>query len=297
MKLVQKPFQKVGDVAAVLETARASQSDATRELRDILRLAQQENVEWIETLFHRLRASHPLKDVLLLSEDGRVEKSWSTINDYVINNTPPTMEDVLALIAKDRKMHYVVTPQKGSVIFYFEHEEGQLLSLNRFESRQYQSINLQPPNIGISIRMAYLDRPQNGKHNPFGPEALRSKGLVLGRLGFWPIPEGSPKRRIGFGPQEEASRVFNYVPRVYFKGGYMTPLNEALLIDAGMLPMNMTKSINRIEVPMATENIIVNFLFAYTADPRRAQRPLVIRYDTYRPWLGDYPMHGGRQSR
>lgn len=250
-----------------------------------------------------MRRRNPFLDLVMLSEGGRVEGSWSTLLDYAEMKAPPTIDELLERTRQDGRLHYMAAPTKASVLFYFQGIDQALLELQEFEPHAYAEVTL-GGDSRLVVNMAHLPSIKPGKVNPLGPAALKNKNLALGKLGYWArgVKEKT-KKGIGFlaADQSEKLVVQQYIMRVYIEEHpsqgfvYITPLQMADLLHEGMLPMDRARKdrapITRIEASPATKDAIMNFLFAYAQDARVREFPLVLRFNSYRPWEGNYPRH------
>lgn len=291
-------FQKVGSSSEVLDALEKDKDQAHSRLVQICNESRKVNGEWIEWLFAELRRTNPLVDVLMLSEEGRVEGSWATFLDYPQMKSPPKIDELAAKICEDGRLHYMITSRRDSAIFYFGANQDALLSLMSFEPVPY--VQLQTPQGNLAVNMTYLEKTPQNKKNLLSPSSLRRVGLVVGNLGFWPKPnKKAGKPGIGFltSRAEAKPDIKAFIPRAYVighpagRGFYLSPLGVSELLQEGMLPMDRKSGMKRIQVYPITDNIIFNFLFSYMQDERVRGLPLVLRYSTYRPWLGDFPEH------
>lgn len=303
-------FRKIGNAEELIRISRTSPERAKKLLEEVLRANETANREWYEAIFGELRKRNSFIDCIMSGEEGRVETSWATISDYADypkKRTPPTIEELLGIIAQDGRMNYMISPVKSSVIFYFPEHEGILLEQRTFEPGSYITTN-----EGLTVKMAYVERVERGKENPIGQSALKSEGLAVGRLGYWARSRiETSKADIGFlsKPAEQRLIVEGYIPRVIIEKHpkigyvYLTPLHMAELLASGGLPMDRPREgqvrvyRTRIEVPNIAGDFIVDSFIAYLNDGRVNGFPLVLRFNAYRPWAGYMPQHGEPKIR
>lgn len=279
-----------GDLPAFHDTARVM-LEADAELAKILRgmfiETQRTNGLWAEDRFRELRSfyQNSFLDGVVVGVDGRVvTRPWATLLDYTKDGeSPPDMTAMVKLIRSHEELYFPITPRRDALFFYFHDDEERLKSLIRAETESDVPTENYPVNEQIASMLPSPIRMLRLARDEVKPSQFASSGITMGRLGFW----DSPRRSLG----RWVRRI--YVDRIPLVGHKLviSPFTRSYLISSGALPMDEKYGIEviRTNQEMAQKDFIAAALMAFKGE---YPYPVVFRFNTYRPWLGEEPVHG-----
>ena len=264
------------------------------EFRKLFAQVQHVNGEWAENRFRTLRAGTQdwSLDGMLVNGDGRIVFGpWSTYGMYLANQvTDLTTTALLSGMQKRGELLIPLTPQRDSANFWLEENEEQVVSAFQehlpapLEIEHYGDFS--STDFGFrrvaDLRRIRMARIQSRK---VGDGKLAQRDVVRGRIGFW---ENTSLEGSTYTP-----RVFIERSRIFPQQIYISPMSEAAVLLKGGTPMDENHSnlqILRTDPHLAKQNFIVAALIAFSNTYK--EMPFVLRFDTYRPWVGSYPQHG-----
>lgn len=292
---VERFIQPSEDLTVQLQmgTSLDSKEFATR-LINVFAQTQNANQRWIEGRFRTLRKElgHWSYDGIMVNRDGRIILGpWSTYLMYLHNQPVDlTMDSLQSLAIETKDLTIPLVPQKDSTLFWLlEHEDPILSALRNYSQDEIEIEDypdMQPREIGFAAsarrRKVRMTRVGRGK---IGNRRFAEEGVVRGTLGFW---------------QNSTAEGSVYIPRVQIeqstgieKTTFISPITEGALLIRGRLPMNERHPnvhMIRTDPQIAQHDFIVAALSTFAENFRGK---FVFRYDTYRPWAGFLPHHGG----
>lgn len=265
-----------------------------REFRRLFAQVQEANGQWAESRLRTLRAgTHDWSlDGMLVNKEGRIALGpWSTYGMYLANKVPDlTLITLLSEMQRLEELLFPITPQRDSANFWLEEHEEQIIAA--FQEHLPTSLEVEyygdysSTNFGFR-RMADLRRIKMGKivSGKVGDGKLAQRDVVRGRVGFW---ENSTPEGPTYTP-----RVYIEKSRIFPKQTYISSLSESAVLVKGGIPINERYSnlhVLRIEPHLVEQNFIIAALITFSNAYKGT--PFVLRFDTYKPWVGLYPHHG-----
>ncbi len=204
---------------------------------------------------------------------------------------PPTLSGLGNRIIDMDMIAYPATSVESTFIFYLREHEKLLQGIHGFKSFPYDV-----PGQPHLINRATLKSVNPPAKNPLGNSVLRKNGMVLGRLGYWPINERNPEEPLGFvnSINTKFGEIIHYIPRVIIDDHpngkiYFTPLSQYdETVHLGR-DLKVDEEMRRIVTKGPTGDYIANIFYAYAANREVADFPLVLRHNTITPWKTTIP--------
>ncbi|MDP3973816.1 MAG: hypothetical protein Q8P92_03205 [Candidatus Daviesbacteria bacterium] len=260
------------------------------ELKEIFIQTQQVNQDWAEGRFRVLREGEgkQLLDGMVVDEEGRaVIRPWSSFADYTRgDDLPPTLGEMRNLITAQGRLLFPVTPSRDSFLFWLYSDQASVLQL-LVEERLDQGLETKPYAIEPSIAQAMPDMVMTVsiKRGKVGIGKFAQKGMVLGIVGFWEHTHSDLSEGRGYigKVRVEASKLTEHIE--------LSPLEKREVILSGGLPMDEKHNVTvlRMDPQIARRDLIAAAFQKFTGE---SKHPLVLRFNAYRPWLGEFPKHG-----
>lgn len=302
-KLHQRILRRypLGEDAALWQVGQSLNQGATGlevELRRIFIETQHKNADWAEARFRVLRqgeGNHFL-DGMVVDEEGRITvdkgdrvmvEPWSSYKSYAHGkNLPPTLEQMRQLITQEGYLLFPMTPAKDSMLFWQHDNQQAVLSLlvaegfGQVEAQAYPIDYQAAPQMKDMLMMAYI---RKGK---VGIGKFASGGMVLGQVGFWESTEHGLSEGRGYISRVriDRSKLSDTI--------FISPLEKRRVVISGGLPMDENHGIEvlRMDPVMAQRDLIAAAFLTFSES--YPNLPLVLRFNTYKPWIGEYPRHG-----
>ena len=265
-----------------------------REFRKLFAQVQRVNGKWVESRFKVLRTeTHDWSlDGMLVNKQGRIILGpWSTYNMYITNKvTDLSMTRLLSEMHRRGELLFPLPPRSDSANFWLEEHEDVVVTAfqdylpNTLDIELYGEFS--STDFGFrrvaDLRRVRMARIESGT---VGDGKLAQRDVVRGRVGFWEnsSSEGS----------KYTSRVFIERSRIFPQQMYISSIPESEILVKGGIPMNESHPnlrILRTDPNLAKQNFIIAALIAFSTAFNGT--PFVLRFDTYKPWVGSYPHHG-----
>lgn len=262
-----------------------SVQEADREFKGVLKSTiqqfQKDNGPWAEERINILRREFgdwSLDGVLVDGEGRIVSKPWSTFWWYIKGQRPPNLETLFDLMKRNGGWFLPVVPQRDSALFWLYDQEELVRQVlerqlgQKVEAENYPISSQVAPQMPDMIRMTRVQRQQ------IGPAKLAQAEIVLGKLGFW----HSPLARDRFLWRVDVDS------RVLGRHVMVSPLRREFVIVRGGLPMEEKHEVD----VLRTDSQIASLDFpaaVFKVFAENFDRPLILRFNTLRPWLGEEP--------
>ena len=253
---------------------------------------QRLNEDWAEEEFRRLRLARGewSLDGMVVDEVGEVFGSslWSIYEAFRRNaELRFTLTDLAQAIVRNGRLLYPLAPKLGTTLFWMAKDEEQVTAAiakntGAFRLEDYP-VSDDFPFRDMQIRMA---RIITGK---IGVGKFAQEGIIFGQVGVWE----NQKLRLGhFGTQVYIQRVEFKPSSILPEGALISPLRPEDVKSRGgklMEEKYPNISVRRIDPELAGIDFIASSL---QVPPLKSGHPVVLRYTTLRPWLGEFPHHG-----
>ena len=258
---------------------------------------QRVNEDWAEEKFRRLRMERGewSLDGTVVDETGEVFGSslWSTYEAFRRNaDLRFTLVDLAQAIVGNGRLLYPVAPKYDTTLFCRAEDEEQVTAAiakhtGAFRLEDY-SVSGDFPFRDMQIRMA---RIRTGK---IGVQKFAQEGIIFGKVGIMV----NPRLRLGlFGFQTNIQRVDFEPSSILPNGGLISPLRpEDVKSRGGRLTEEKYPNVwvKRIDPELAEIDFIATSLLEGSPE---SDNPVVLRYTTLRPWLGEFPHHGESRQK
>lgn len=260
------------------------------KLKEIFIQTQIVNSGWAEDRFKDLQEGkgNQLSDGMVVDKEGRVViRPWSSFIDYTRgNDLPPTLGEMRKLITEQGRLLFPITPARDSFLFWLYRDQPSVLQLLSDE-RLDQGLEAKPYETDLSAAKAVPDQIMiaNIRRGKVGVGKFAERGMVLGIVGFWEHTHS------------DLSEGRGYIGKVRVEGSKLTthielsPLERKRVILSGGLPMDEKHAVTvlRMDPQFARRELIAAAFQRFTQE---SSLPLVLRFNAYRPWLGEFPQHG-----
>lgn len=293
-KLQQDIFSKVPlpNNSKPTEAVLAVTADFARKAKNLgqlFRAVQDMNQRWAEERFRLMREASEVwsLDEMVVDVDRKVVGGpWSSYYSYTEGKyLPPDLNTLFQLILRRGELVFPLTPARRTTLFWLHDGSGKVEDTLRRIYGEDLDIEPYPINekVAASGEMRGLVRMSRVKPDVVTPQALGQSEILMGALGFWKHAHMEPTR---------------YVPRVYMARQnprllphttVISSLKKGQVILEGGLPMDEKhKGIKVITPDYATgKRDFIAAVLNLATD--QFKYPLVLRYQTPRPWFGELP--------
>jgi len=250
---------------------------------------QQKNAQWAQDTLNRLReeSQKPFLDILIVDENGEIIDTISSYRSYADNkDLPLTVSDLAARSQRERKLVFPLTAENDSVLFWGAEDDFQVQAVIH-ESFKDLQVEEYPADMEISdsIHMCRIRR------NVLGTGNFARNGIILGSVGFW---RNYQHKLTDLAPYMYIQRVSFQKSMLMPNPGYASPLDPDAVRMWGGTPKDLyfrldpkSAKIDFIATALSTISPVLS-----TISPV-VNSPVVLRFNTIRPWLDESPRPDG----
>lgn len=290
-----------GDFSEVMDISLA----ASKALKDLEKVfhgiyieTQRESADWAEARFELLREKPEdwsMDGILVDSEARIVLGPWSTYQAYSECRDQGLFISDLVQMMHERytagvphETLFPITPYRDSTLFWWYDDEAAI----RRGLEPVFGGDIKVDNYPIHPKLASLMpsalRMTHIPKGKIGTGKFASAGVVSGRLRFWENVNANLAYAGKYIKNVEVDKS-----RILERQLIVSPLSERGVVVSGGLPMDEKYRLEvvRTDPDLASQDFIAASLIALSH--KLSGQPIVLAYNTYRPWLGEYPRHGG----